>query len=123
MEDKLYWYKGKCTNVVDGDTIDAEIYLGFTASVKVRLRIYQDKKGVYFDTPESRKYKGVNEKHLQHGLEAKKRATELLLGQEIYIRSYKEGSFRWLGEIWLIDGQSYAEIMINEGFLKKEKYE
>ena len=50
MKDKLYWYKAKCTNVVDGDTIDAEIYLGFTASVKVRLRIYQDE-GTYFDTP------------------------------------------------------------------------
>lgn len=121
MEDKLYWYKAKCTNVVDGDTIDAEIYLGFTASVKVRLRIYQDE-GTYFDTPETKMYKGVTEEHKEHGLQAKARAEELLLGKDIFVKSYKKGSFRWLGEIWLEDGTSYAQTMINEGFQKKNKY-
>ncbi len=121
MEDKLYWYKAKCTNVVDGDTIDAEIYLGFTASVKVRLRIYQDE-GTYFDTPETKMYKGVTEEHKEHGLQAKTRAEELLLDKNIFIKSYKKGSFRWLGEIWLSDGSSYTEIMIHEGFQKRNIY-
>ena len=121
MKDKLYTYKAKCTNVVDGDTIDAEIYLWFNVSIKIRLRIYQDD-GTYFDTPETKLYKGVSEEHKKHGIQAKNRAEEILLGKDIFVKSYKEGSFRWLGEIWLADGSSYTEIMIREGFQKRNIY-
>jgi len=121
MKDSLYIYKAKCINVVDGDTIDAVVDIGFRASMTLRFRIYQDN-GSYFDTPETKMYKGVTEEHRDHGLQAKARAEELLLDKDIFIKSYKTGSFRWLGEVWLEDGTSYAEIMINEGFQKKETY-
>ena len=121
MKDKLFYYKAKCINVVDGDTIDAVVDYGFCGKLTLRFRIYQEG-DFYFDTPEAKLYRGVNEEHKQHGLEAKKRAEELLLNKDIYLKSYKEGSFRWLGEIWLEDGTNYVELMVSEGFQKKEQY-
>lgn len=44
----MYEYKCNVTRIVDGDTIDAEIKLGFDITFKSRIRLY----GV--DTPESR---------------------------------------------------------------------
>ena len=35
----MYDYKAKLVKVVDGDTIDAEIDLGFDVSVKKRIRL------------------------------------------------------------------------------------
>ena len=127
MEENLYNYSAKVYNVVDGDTIDAEVQVGFHLTTKLRFRLYQDS-GFYFDTPESRKYRGVSEAHKQHGLEAKARAKELLLDKTVIIKTYKEGSFRWLGEVFYKDETSgewtnYADTMISEGFQKKDKYE
>lgn len=122
LKDKLHFYKAKITNVIDGDTVDAEVNFGFHGILKLRFRIYQDS-GFYFDTPETRKYKGVNDAQKAHGLEAKARAIELLQNKDVFLRTYKEGSFRWLGEIWLEDGRAYADVMISEGFQKKENYE
>ena len=45
-ESKLYHYRAKVTNVVDGDTIDLHIELGFDVGFDLRVRLY----GV--DTPE-----------------------------------------------------------------------
>jgi micrococcal nuclease len=53
----MYEYKAECLRVVDGDTIDARIDLGFDTWKKVRIRFY----GI--NTPESR----------TRDLEAKKR--------------------------------------------------
>lgn len=44
----MYEYKCTVTRIVDGDTIDAKIHLGFDISFDSRIRLY----GV--DTPESR---------------------------------------------------------------------
>ena len=44
----MYEYKCDITRVVDGDTVDAEIDLGFDIIFKSRIRLY----GI--DTPESR---------------------------------------------------------------------
>ena len=44
----MYEYKAKLIRVVDGDTIDAEIDLGFKIFIKERIRF------AGIDTPESR---------------------------------------------------------------------
>ena len=36
----MYTYKAKVTRVVDGDTVDALIDLGFDTHVKKRIRLY-----------------------------------------------------------------------------------
>jgi micrococcal nuclease len=105
-----YIYKGKLERVVDGDTIDALIDVGFDIWVKKRIRY----KGI--DTWESRT-RNLDEK--AKGLEAKARNKELL---EVVsdkpgyfrIKSYGVGKYgRVLGEIFIrdIDGN---EMMINE---------
>ena len=112
----MYTYKISPLKVVDGDTIDAEIDLGFDIKVKKRIRF------MGINAPESRT-KDLEEK--ARGLAAKDRVKALLDGCEnIQLKSHGVGKFgRCLGEIMLdtIDGQekltlvSLNELLIKEG--------
>ena len=111
-----YIYRGKLERVVDGDTIDALIDVGFDIWVKKRIRY----KGI--DTWESRT-RDLAEK--AKGLEAKARNKELLMevsSKSGYFRlkSYGVGKYgRVLGEIFIEDneGKQYNinETLISEG--------
>tara|TARA_Y100000034_G_scaffold136186_1_gene211357 strand:+ start:2429 stop:2806 length:378 start_codon:yes stop_codon:yes gene_type:complete len=103
----MHEYKAKLIRVVDGDTIDAEIDLGFNVYVKDRIRLY----GI--DTWESRT-RDLEEK--KKGLAAKARLKELLSSKNFVLRTYKKqkGKYgRILGEIF-IDGQGFDEINVND---------
>ena len=95
-----YIYRGKLDRVIDGDTIDALIDVGFDIWVKKRIRY----KGI--DTWESRT-RNLAEK--AKGLEAKARNKELLetvSSKPGYFRlkSYGVGKYgRVLGEIFIQD--------------------
>ena len=95
-----YIYRGKLDRVIDGDTIDAMIDVGFDIWVKKRIRY----KGI--DTWESRT-RNLAEK--AKGLEAKARNKELLetvSSKPGYFRlkSYGVGKYgRVLGEIFIQD--------------------
>ena len=112
----MYIYKICLLKVVDGDTIDAEIDLGFDVKVKKRVRFM----GV--NAPESRT-RDLEEK--ARGLAAKNRVKQLLEGcKNITLKSHGVGKFgRCLGELHLdiVDGQekltlvSLNELLINEG--------
>ena len=112
----MYTYKIKLDRVIDGDTIDAYIDLGFDVSVKKRIRF------MGINTPESRT-RDLEEK--ARGLAAKDRVKALLEGcKNIQLKSHGLGKFgRCLGEIFLdtIDGQekltveSLNELLIKEG--------
>ena len=112
----MYNYKISPLKVVDGDTIDAEIDLGFDIKVKKRIRF------MGINAPESRT-KDLEEK--ARGLAAKDRVKALLEGCEnIQLKSHGVGKFgRCLGEVMLdmVDGQekltlvSLNELLINEG--------
>ena len=112
----MYTYKISLLKVVDGDTIDAEIDLGFDIKVKKRIRF------MGINAPESRT-KDLEEK--ARGLAAKDRVKQLLDGcDNIQLKSHGIGKFgRCLGEIMLdtVDGQerltleSLNKILINEG--------
>lgn len=65
----MYTYKARLIRVIDGDTVDAEIDLGFDVFVRQRIRLY----GI--NTPESRTT-DLEEK--ERGLAAKQRLIELL---------------------------------------------
>ena len=111
-----YIYRGKLERVVDGDTIDALIDVGFDIWVKKRIRY----KGI--DAWESRT-RNLEEK--TKGLEAKARNKELLetvSSKPGYFRlkSYGVGKYgRVLGEIFIEDaeGKQYNinETLISEG--------
>ena len=111
-----YIYKGKLERVVDGDTIDALIDVGFDIWIKKRIRY----SGI--DTWESRT-RDLEEK--AKGLEAKARNKELLekvSSKSGYFRlkSHGVGKYgRVLGEIFIEDkdGKQYNinETLISEG--------
>ena len=111
-----YIYKAKLERVIDGDTVDALIDLGFDTWVKKRIRY----KGI--DTWESRT-KDLDEKKL--GLAAKDRNKELLESVSskpgyFRLKSHGVGKYgRVLGEIFIkdIEGIEYNvnQTLIDEG--------
>ena len=111
-----YVYRGKLERVVDGDTIDALIDVGFDIQVKKRIRY----KGI--DTWESRT-RDLEEK--AKGLEAKARNKELLMEVSskpgyFRLKSFGVGKYgRVLGEIYIEDkeGKQYNinKTLISEG--------
>lgn len=110
-----YIYKAKLERVVDGDTIDALIDLGFDTWVKKRIRY----KGI--DTWESRT-KDLDEKKL--GLAAKDRNKELLESVSskpgyFRLKSHGVGKYgRVLGEIFVKDIEG-IEYNINQTLIDK----
>ena len=107
----MYTYKIEVDRVVDGDTIDAIIDLGFDVSVKKRIRFM----GV--NAPESRT-RDADEK--VRGLAAKKRVEELLQDAEVItVKSHGVGKFgRCLGELILTqagEDVNLNELLISEG--------
>ncbi len=106
----MYEYRVKqVLRVVDGDTIDVDIDLGFDISFTSRVRL------AGIDTPESRT---TDKKEKALGLEVKQRLKELLSkSSSVVIRTEKPDSTEKYGRIlgWLfIDG---AEKSINEGLI------
>ena len=111
-----YIYRAKLDRVVDGDTIDALIDVGFDIWVKKRIRY----KGI--DTWESRT-KDLDEKKL--GIAAKERNKELLESVSskpgyFRLKSHGVGKYgRVLGEILIKDteGREYNinQTLIDEG--------
>ncbi len=101
-----YIYRAKLDRVVDGDTIDAMIDVGFDIWIKKRIRY------MGIDTWESRT-RDLEEK--AKGLEAKARNKELLMevsAKSGYFRlkSHGVGKYgRVLGEIFIqdVDGKQY----------------
>ncbi len=115
--DPFYQYKGRIIRVVDADTMDVYLDLGFNMFTKQRLRIDD------YDAPET--WRPRNEAEKEHGMAATVRAKELLEGYElIFITSKAVGIYgRFGASITLPGGVKYKEVMINEGFQKKETYE
>jgi micrococcal nuclease len=106
----MYEYRvKKVTGVVDGDTIDVELDLGFNISYSQRVRL------AGIDTPESRTKDKV-EKAL--GLEVKQRLKDTLSkAQVIVIKTELPDSSEKYGRIlgWLfLDG---AEMSVNEALV------
>ncbi len=89
----MYEYKATIIRVVDGDTCDVDIDLGFDVWVRrQRIRLF----GI--DTPECRTR---NKAEKAHGMLAKKYVqTALKLGGVYALRTREKGKFgRYLGEI------------------------
>ena len=105
----MYKYRVDVTRVVDGDTVDVDIDLGFGMTYKKqRVRLY----GI--DTPESRTRDLVEKKY---GKAAKKFLQEKIESAEVVtLYSHDKGKFgRSLGERF-IDGSSdlsLNQLMIN----------
>ena len=107
------YYVRKVENVVDGDTIDVLIDLGFDIMFKSRVRL------AGIDSPESRT-RDLKEKAL--GLESKEYLKKTLKdAKSIIIKTEKMNSSEKYGRIlgWLyINGETVSvnDMMINDGY-------
>jgi micrococcal nuclease len=108
--DAMFDYKCKITRVVDGDTVDIDLDLGFKLSKKDRVRL----SGI--DTPESRT-RNLAEKKL--GLEAKEflKAWCKKHKGDIIIHTESEGKYgRLLGALYSSESkQSVNDLMLEAG--------
>jgi len=100
----------KVTKIVDGDTIDVMLDLGFDIKYKSRVRLF----GI--DTPESRTRDKVEKKY---GLLSKKFLQEQIKkSKKVTIKTYKgdeTGKFgRILGDVFL-NGKSVNSLMCQKG--------
>jgi micrococcal nuclease len=112
----MYEYRARVLKVVDGDTVDVDIDLGFGVWLKdERVRI------MGIDTPESRTRDKVEKKF---GLASKARLKKMLpTGSIQHLKTQidrsgedKRGKFgRVLGD-FLVDGKPATAILIEEGY-------
>ena len=107
----MYEYRTEVVRIVDGDTLDANIQLGFDVTLtKQRIRLY----GI--DTPESRT-RNLEEK--KRGLLSKKYLSDLCpKGSFIRLKSRDKGKFgRILGVIYKEDEKiSINQHLCEEGY-------
>jgi len=101
-------YEAKIVRVVDGDTVDADIYLGFDITMRQRLRLY----GV--NTPETRSRDLVEK---ANGLKAKEYLADELkkCNNEVSIKVHGTGKYgRPLVEIY-IGSINVNQLLIQNG--------
>jgi len=110
----MYEYKAKVHRIIDGDTVDVTIDLGFEMTTKQRIRLY----GI--DTPETRT-RDLKEK--ARGKAAKARLLELLneCDRQIVVRTTKRGKYgRILGKLLHPDThENFNQTLLKEGHAKR----
>lgn len=120
---ELYNYRAKIVSVYDGDTVRANIDLGFgiinngIGGKGVKLRLY----GI--DTPELR---GDNK---EEGLKSRDRLRELILDKDVIIHTIKDkqGKYgRYLAIIWVKNGEGVFfnanDKLVEEGLAEIKYY-
>ena len=111
----MYHYKAFVTRVVDGDTFDAQVDLGFGIYYRMRFRL----KGI--DTPET--WRPSCDAEREHGQKATEFVHELIGGKEITIQTFKMGIYgRYECDV-LLGPKTLSQILKEEGFEKKPSYE
>jgi micrococcal nuclease len=80
IDKNLYNYKAKLINMIDGDTLDISIDLGFDISIIQRVRL------VGIDTPETRT---TNKLEKETGLYIKNVLSDILKNRELYVTTIK----------------------------------
>ena len=111
----LYTYKAKCINVVDGDTFDFTVDLGFHLVKQIRVRL----KGI--DTPEMR---ASTEAERHHAREAKAFVERLMLDKSVTITTEKAPGIygRFSAQVILGDNEDLADKLSEAKLAKLEEY-
>lgn len=124
MKNSLYFYSISNIRVVDGDTIDADIDLGFSISIRRRVRL----EGI--DAPETRLQSKISDpeqrkKEKLLGIKSKDFLYSICESNKIYLISNKLDKYgRVLGEIFFIEDDlgveenytSINQLMISKGY-------
>jgi len=119
MTEPNFIYRCTITRVIDGDTVDANVDLGFNLFTHDRIRL------LGIDTPESRTR---NKKEKVLGLRSKARLKEILANapkgkrgkREIFLQTTKKGKGKFgriLGTLW-VNGENVNEILMSGNFAR-----
>jgi len=102
----MYEYRALITKVYDGDTLTADIDLGFGVILrKQKLRL----RGI--NAPE------VRGRQREDGLVTRDRLRDMVYNQTVIVRTHKDrkGKYgRWLADVY-IDNVSVSEVLLSEG--------
>lgn len=99
----MYEYKAKVTNVVDGDTLDALVDLGFKVQTLQRLRLAR------VDTPE----------RAQPGYGAARDfVKQLVEGKDVTMRTHKVSKWGYFLADISIEGRDIADMLLAAGLAK-----
>lgn len=99
-----YVFNAVIYNVVDGDTVDAEIDLGFKIKTKQRLRLAN------IDTPE-RGQPGHEE--------AKTELSNMVLSRQVQVETYKTSKFGYFLADIMVDGMNVNGMLVAKGLAKQ----
>jgi micrococcal nuclease len=113
IEACLFNYKAKIVKVYDGDTVTAEVDLGFKVSFTIKVRLF----GI--DTPE------IRGEERPEGLIARDKVREMILDKEVIIRTIKDstGKYgRYLGVIYTLEGINLNEWLVENGYAVVAEY-
>lgn len=106
MEDKLYHYRAELVRIVDGDTVELRIDVGFHFWFRYNVRL------MGIDTPE------VRGETKAAGLAASAALREKIEGKELFVRTYAPDKYgRWLATLF-VDGEDINQWLIDNGFAK-----
>jgi micrococcal nuclease len=113
----VYEYGAALERIVDGDTLDLIIDVGFKMTTNQRIRLAN------IDTPETFRVSRTSEEY-KSGIEARQYVEKRLADNQnkMRIKTYKNvGKYgRYLGEIWLADSEiSLNDELLQKGFAKK----
>lgn len=103
----MYRYRAVLDRVIDGDTVDLRVDLGFHLNVLLRFRL------AGINAPEMR-----GDSHAA-GIEARNRLRSLIkaAGDGLVVESAKTGKWgRWIATLYDAEGRSINQRMVEEGF-------
>lgn len=115
MQHQQYIYNATVTKVIDGDTFDLEIDLGFSVKVKHRIRLH----GI--DAYETALRGGTTEDEKRKGIEAKAFLIDRILNKKVIIETVKDKQCkygRYLANV-CIDGKMVSEMLVEKGYCKQ----
>jgi micrococcal nuclease len=108
----MYEYKGKVISIYDGDTLTAEVDLGFNINITEKFRLSG------LNAPE------VRGEERGSGLISRDKLRDKILGKEVIIKTFKDSTEkygRYIAEIYL-ETENINEWLITEGLAQRKKY-
>ncbi|NCO36835.1 MAG: hypothetical protein AUJ92_18175 [Armatimonadetes bacterium CG2_30_59_28] len=113
MDEHRFYYGAEVLRVVDGDTIDVRVDLGFRIYREMRVRLYG------LDTPETFGVKKDSAEYAS-GKKAAEYLSERLKGKEIILRTHKdltEKYGRYLATVYA-EGRDVNQELIEKGYAR-----
>jgi len=116
MAKKEYIYNANIIRVIDGDTYEAKVDLGFSIAFNLTIRLNN------IDTPEV--YGPKKREELAHGLHASARIRALLEGKDVVIKTEKTsaGIYGRYGADVAVGGFDVRQFIIDNHLEKRDNY-